>query len=357
MPRAVVITKLDHARANYQNALSAAQNAFGDKVLPLYLPAGDGLIGLLSQSYYEYAEGKRSTAAPDPSYADQIEVLRGTLIEGIIEESEDESLMERYLEGEEIDQKVLIEDLERAVARGLVLPRHPGLQRLRRRHAGAARGRSTSGFPSPLEHKLPDVFTPHGVAAPEACRATRPEPLLAEVVKTTSDPYVGRVSLVRVFSGTIRPDTTVHVSGHFTSFFGDHNGARTGTRTMTRTSGSARCRSRSARRSARRRQVVAGDLCAIGRLTRAETGDTLSDKADPLLLRAVEHAGAVAADRRPGACEDRRGQARGRACSGWRPRIRRCGSSRTRRPTRSCCGAWARRTRTSYWTRWRTGTA
>src|ERR1700759_5818801 len=73
MPRAVVITKLDHARANYQNALAAAQNAFGDKVLPLYLPTGDGVIGLLSQTHYEYANGKRTTHAPDASYADQIE--------------------------------------------------------------------------------------------------------------------------------------------------------------------------------------------------------------------------------------------------------------------------------------------
>jgi len=54
MPRAVVITKLDHARANYREALAAAQDAFGDKVLPLYLPTGPptctGLIGLLSQT-------------------------------------------------------------------------------------------------------------------------------------------------------------------------------------------------------------------------------------------------------------------------------------------------------------------
>ncbi len=48
MPRAVVITKLDHARANYAGALRAAQDAFGEKVLPLYLPADDGLVGLLS---------------------------------------------------------------------------------------------------------------------------------------------------------------------------------------------------------------------------------------------------------------------------------------------------------------------
>src|SRR5271168_4630306 len=88
MPRAVVITKLDHARANYQNALAAAQNAFGDKVLPLYLPTAlpscEGLIGLLSQTRYQYADGKRTTQSPEESDADRIEDARGTLIEGII---------------------------------------------------------------------------------------------------------------------------------------------------------------------------------------------------------------------------------------------------------------------------------
>src|SRR6202011_1512256 len=78
---------------------------------------------------------------------------------------------------------------------------------------------ATRGFPSPMEHPLPEVFTPQGAThATLACDVDAP--LLAEVVKTTSYPYVGRVSLVRVFSGTIRPDATVHVSGHFSSFFG-----------------------------------------------------------------------------------------------------------------------------------------
>ncbi|MDX6247499.1 MAG: elongation factor [Kribbellaceae bacterium] len=279
MPRAVVITKLDHARANYENALSSAQNAFGDKVLPLYLPAGEGLVGLLSQTQYEYSDGKRTTQAPDPSYADQIEEQRGTLIEGIIEESEDESLMDRYLGGEEIDQAVLIEDLERAVARGSFFPAIPvcsgtgvGTQELLEV--------ATSGFPSPLEHPLPEVFTPHGVAR-KKLTCDPDGPLLAEVVKTTSDPYVGRVSLVRVFSGTIRPDTTVHVSGHFASFFGESNthadhdeDERIGTLSFP-----------IGRQQRPASSVVAGDLCAIGRLTRAETGDTLSDKTEPLLLK------------------------------------------------------------------------
>src|SRR3954464_12559417 len=165
MPRAVVITKLDHARANYESALEAAQEAFGDKVLPLYLAADSpctGLIGLLSQTHYEYSHGKRTTThAPDASYSDAIEELRGTLIEGIIEESEDETLMERYLGGEAIDESILIQDLEKAVARGSFFPVIPVCS-----STGVGTREllevATRGFPSPTEHPLPEVFTPQG---------------------------------------------------------------------------------------------------------------------------------------------------------------------------------------------------
>jgi elongation factor G len=92
LPRAVVVTKLDHARASYDTVLAAAQAAFGDKVLPLYLPVreGDGvsgLVGLLSQRQFDYSGGKRTESDPADAYADELEEQRGTLIEGIIEES------------------------------------------------------------------------------------------------------------------------------------------------------------------------------------------------------------------------------------------------------------------------------
>jgi elongation factor G len=287
MPRAVVITKLDHARANHDEALAAAQDAFGDKVLPLYLPTGAGLIGLLSQTQYEYSGGKRTTHPPDPSLADRIEEARGSLIEGIIEESEDESLMERYLDGEAIDESVLIQDLERAIARGSFFPVIPVC-------SGTGVGTlellevATRGFPSPMEHPLPEVFTPHGAAHAElACDVDAP--LLAEVVKTTSDPYVGRVSLVRVFSGTIKPDATVHVSGHFSSFFAGTEGNGGGAaHTHPDHDEDERIGVLSFPLGKQQRPavaVVAGDICAIGRLSRAETGDTLSDKSEPLVLR------------------------------------------------------------------------
>lgn len=290
MPRAVVITKLDHARANYSEALAAAQNAFGDKVLPLYLPtalpACEGLIGLLSQTRYQYAGGQRTMQSPDPADADRIEGARATLIEGIIEESEDESLMDRYLGGEAIDESVLIDDLERAVARGSFFPVIPICS-----STGVGTCEllevATRGFPSPMEHRMPEVFTPQG--APHAELACDVEaPLLAEVVKTTSDPYVGRVSLVRVFSGTIRPDTTVHVSGHFASFFGGDEGAQGNGHSHPDHDEDERIGVLSFPLGKQQRPapaVVAGDICAIGKLSRAETGDTLSDKAEPLVLR------------------------------------------------------------------------
>ena len=257
MPRAVVITKLDHQRADFDEAL-ACQDAFGDSVAPLYLPvtsgpgAVTGLVGLLSGRFYDYTSGTRTERDPDPDQADRVEELRSSLIEGIIQESEDETLMERYLGGEEIDQSVLIDDLEKAVARASFFPVIP-VCHSRGWGCGVAGGRHPA-FPSPPEHPPARVFTASGaVRKPLSCDPSWP--LLAEVVKTTSDPYVGRISLVRVFSGTIRPDATVAcVWAIFLAFDGWRRGpVHTATPIMTRTSGSARSPPRWASSSATRR--------------------------------------------------------------------------------------------------------
>ena len=280
MPRAVVITKIDHQRADFDACLDACREAFGDAIAPLYLPVGapvDGLIGLLSQKLYRYSGGSPGARTEDTASAadqDRMEELRGELIEGIITESEDESLMDRYLSGEEIDPKVLIEDLEKAVARGsfypvLVVsaPQRIGMLELLEV--------MTEAFPSPAEHPLPAVTTPDG--KPVSGLSSDPKgPLLAEVVKTTSDPYVGRISLVRVFSGTLRPDASVHVSGHGRSTRGhdDHdNDERIGALT-----------SPLGKQQRPVTQCAAGDICAVAKLSTAETGDTLSEKEHPLLM-------------------------------------------------------------------------
>ncbi len=266
MPRAVVITKLDQARADYDGVLGQAQAAFGDKVMPLYVPIRDG-------GNVTALDGLLEPCGPD------LEALRGSLIEGVIEESEDESLMDRYVGGEEIDAKVLVDDLERAVARATFFPVVPVCSVT---GVGCAEllDLAVRAFPSPAEHPSPEVFTPAGAVA-GAITCDPEAPLVAEVVKTTSDPYVGRLSVVRVFSGTLVPDASVHVSGHVASFFGDDSGhpdhdedERIGA--LSHSFG---------KQLSPAAQVVAGDLCAIGRLTCAETGDTLSSVDQPLVLK------------------------------------------------------------------------
>ncbi|MBV9485565.1 MAG: elongation factor G-like protein EF-G2, partial [Frankiaceae bacterium] len=284
MPRAVVITRLDSPRADFEETLAACQAAFGDGVLPLYLPLhGDdesigGLIGLLSQQIYDYSTGSREQRDPDPEHLPLIEEHRNALIEGIIAESEDETLMDRYLGGEDIDVKVLIDDLETAVARGSFYPVLAAC-------AGSGLGMAellevlVNGFPSPLEHPLLPVARPDGSSV-EPLTCDPAGRLCAEVVKTTTDPYVGRISLVRIFSGTLTPDAVLHVSGHGLSDRGheDHD--------VDEKVGALSCPLGKTQRPVD--HAIAGDIVAIAKLARAETGDTLSTKDDPLLVQAWE---------------------------------------------------------------------
>jgi elongation factor G len=282
MPRAVVITRLDSPRADFEATLEACQSAFGDGVLPVYLPlhadGGEvaGLIGLLSQQVIDYSGGERSQRDPDGEHLPLITDARNALIEGIIAESEDETLMDRYLEGEEIDTKVLIDDLETAVARGSFYPVLAAC-------AGSGLGMVellevlTSAFPSPLEHPLLPVTRPDGSSV-EPLTCDPAGRLCAEVVKTTTDPYVGRISLVRVFSGTLQPDATLHVSGHGLADRGhdDHD--------VDEKVGALSCPLGKTQRPIE--HAIAGDIVAIAKLSQAETGDTLSSKDDPLLVHA-----------------------------------------------------------------------
>ncbi|MGW0947564.1 elongation factor G-like protein EF-G2 [Streptomyces sp. NPDC002623] len=294
MPRAIVVTHLEAARADFEEMTRICAEAFGgddpDAVLPLYQPLRGpegpdghapvtGLTGLLSRTLFDYSSGERKESEPGEDQLPDLEEARNRLIEGIIAESEDETLMDRYLGGEQIDVKTLIEDLERAVARGTffpVLAAAPAAE-------GARQGLGTvellelvtRGFPTPLEREAPRVTTVDG--RPRDLSSCDPDgPLVAEVVKTSSDPYVGRVSLVRVFSGTLHPDETVHVSGHGLADRGheDHDvderigalSAPFGKQQRTLT------------------HCIAGDLACVAKLGRAETGDTLSAKDDPLLM-------------------------------------------------------------------------
>ncbi|WP_104163550.1 elongation factor G-like protein EF-G2 [Cryobacterium sp. N22] len=284
MPRAVVINRIDHPRAAYEAVLAACQENFG-AVLPLAVPirnngAITGLLGLLSSTVSDYGTGTAGPAQRPATEAERAdaEPARATLIEGIIAESEDETLMERYLGGAEIDLGTLTADLEIAVVRGSF---YPVLATSAETGVGMTELLEvlTGAFPSPMERALPTVTDLDGrEVGPLTCDPDGP--LVGEVVRTTIDSFLGRVCLVRIFSGTLREDSIVHIGGHGLTDRGhqDHDSDERVTHLQSPLGAILRpvpyC--------------VAGDICALTRLTDAETGDTVSDREAPLLVEAWE---------------------------------------------------------------------
>jgi elongation factor G len=281
MPRVIVITKSDRDTADVESTIEDCQHLFGSGIAALHLPLHNddetvaGLIDLVSLQVIDYSGNERTERAADPEHLSLVQDQRRDLIEGIITESEDETLLDRFLAGEHLDPDILMKDLEAAVARGhfypvlmtAALPQSFAVHELLTM--------LTRGMPSPLEHALPSVTSPDG--SPRAPLECDPQgPLCAEVIQTKSDPYVGRLSLIRIFSGQLTRDTTLHISGHFFSERG-HISHDVDERVGAISSGIPHD-------STHASVASAGDIVCVARLAHAETADTISDVNYPLLI-------------------------------------------------------------------------
>ncbi len=291
VPRAIAVSKLDLPRSSYDETIARCQRVFGD-AQALYLPVHDaarvvvGTMGLLSQRVFDSSGASRIERDPDADEAAAVAEHRGPLIEAVIEESEDDTLLDRYLEGEDIATDTVIEDLKTAVAKATFFPLVPispatgvGLEEVLEIVEQC--------FPSPATRPLPTAYSPAGATLPTA--TCDPDgPLLAEVIRTTSDPYIGRLSLVRVFSGTLRPDDVVHVSGHLGAFVaqrgGGSGGAVEGHHDHDDDERVGPISSPLDDATRPRGPAIAGEVVLVSKLSHAETSDTLSGKDRPALV-------------------------------------------------------------------------
>jgi elongation factor G len=269
LPRMFFVNKLDRERASFERTLDQLRDRFGAGVAPLELPIGEeasfrGIADLLTDSAVFYEGGKATKGEIPDEMTEREHEVRDNLVEGIV--VADDDLTERYLEGEAISPKELEEALAKGVAEASVFPvtcgsatRVIGIDRLAQLICEVG--------PSPLDRPPVTVDAGNGTAEVLPDPAGQP---LALVYRTIADPYVGKVSFLKVLSGTIRPDVVL---------------------TNPRSHSDERLHSLFTMRGKEQVQVQylpAGDLGAVAKLSDTATGDTLAPKGTPVTVPAAD---------------------------------------------------------------------
>ncbi|HUR50338.1 MAG TPA: elongation factor G [Acidimicrobiales bacterium] len=265
IPRMVFVSKLDRERAGFERTLDQLRSVFGAGIAPLELPIGEeaalrGVADLLTDTAITYEEGKATTGEiPEDMEALEHQV-HDNLVEGIV--VADDDLMTRYLDGDIPNPKELEDTLAKGVAAASVFP--------------VVCGSATKGIaidrladficeigPSPLDR--PPVIVEAGGTTQEISPDSSQSPL-AYVFKTIADPYVGKLSVFKVLTGTLRADAVmVNTRAHSDERL----------HTLVTLKGKEQLAVK---------ELAAGDIGAVAKLAHTITGDTLAPKGTPVAV-------------------------------------------------------------------------
>jgi len=272
LPRIALVNRMDRERASFERALESLREAFGRPVMPVALPLGEeadfrGLVDLLSERAYVYAEdqsGSVSTQDVPPQLAERVAALRGELVEMVAETSE--SLMEEFFEQGTLPTDKLLAGLRDAVRDGKLFPALP-VSALTNVGTATLLDAVVDLLPSPAERPAARGTEPGGAAAERP--ATPEAPLSAFVFKSLADVHAGRITLLRVLSGVLKSDSTVHNASRDAAERVGHLFLLQGKNQVPVD------------------EVRAGDIGAVAKLKETQTGDTLADKASPIVYPAL----------------------------------------------------------------------
>ncbi|MBE3593282.1 MAG: elongation factor G [Thermoanaerobacter sp.] len=258
LPIIFFINKMDRENADYFKALNQLIDKFGNKVIPLTFPIGSeqsfkGYVDVLTQKAYVYDEkGVKETEVP-ADLMDKVLSAKEELIENIAEN--DETLMEKYFRGEEFTQEEMKEGIKNSIRIGELMPVLCGSS-LKNIGTDKLLDAIVEFLPSPL-----DI---------EREKASENGPVAAFVFKTIADPYVGRLSIFKVVSGTLTSDSTLLNSNKQMQEKISQIYILRGKKQMPVS------------------KLVAGDIGAVAKLQYTMTGDTLCDISNPVTLSAIE---------------------------------------------------------------------
>jgi elongation factor G len=273
LPRFVVISKMDRENANFQAALESARTLSADATfIPVQLPWGEkhefkGVIDLFSMKA-RAGDGKILEAIPD-EYQDAAEEARIALVEAAAEG--DDTLLEKYLEGEELTAEEVAKGFRKAVLSGHFIP------------VFVIAGTAAIGT-QPLLDAILDLMPAPSEVEPvvgtspsgdETLTASDAGPLAVYVWKTTADPFVGKLTYLKVYSGILNADTRIYNHTRDTE-------ERLGTLYVMR-----------GKEQIAVKTLHAGDIGTVAKLGETNTGDTLGDKGKPITLAKPEYPNAL----------------------------------------------------------------
>ena len=268
--RMIVINQMDRENANFSRALSTITDKYGSHIAPIEVPIVEGgkfsgVVCVLENKAYT-GEGKQLKAVDIPaSVAADVEKAREQIMEAAA--GADDELMEKFFEEGELSPDEMMLGLRKGIQEGTVVPVVccSGITRI-----GLAKllDYIIDLMPSPAGHVLEGIDPRTGDAVERVCADD--QPFSARVFKTMADPFVGKLSLMKVTSGTLTADTQLYnVNAEKTEKPGTIYFLR-GKKQNTTT------------------KVCAGDLCALAKLQSVATGNTLCDANNPVKFPDLE---------------------------------------------------------------------
>ena len=274
LPRVIFINKMDRERADFYKVVAEVSQAFDIKATPVFLPIGAeehfaGVVDLIKKNAYVYTKdtsGKFETGDIPADMEDLVGEWHEKMIENIVEANDD--LMEKYLEGEDLPEKDVEQTFIEGIKSGLIVPIVCGSATA---NIGVPQLMDIiiNGLPSPSDRKPNQGIRPGSDETIE--RTPSPDaPFSALVFKTVADPFAGKLTLLRIFSGTLQADSTVYnANKEVKEKFGQ----------ILLPEG-------------KKQQSIGeagpGDIVAIAKLKETTTGDTLCAENDPIIYQPTQ---------------------------------------------------------------------
>jgi elongation factor G len=259
LPRVVLVNKLDRENTSFETALEALRNQFGVKVVPLQLPIGEqsgfrGVIDLVSRKGYTFEGGNKVQEVAIPSdIQDRVSTYREQLIESAVES--DDTLMEKFLEGEELNDEEVLTVVKLGTRTGQLIPVLCGS------------GSKNIGVQTLLD-AIVDYLPSAADAVPDDAQAFGSN--TSVFVFKTAAAQVGTISNFRVYSGSLKSDT------HLVNLQ---------TKADERIGQISIPRGKSQENAS---EIAAGDFGAVAKLANTHTGDTLSNAKDATPLDSID---------------------------------------------------------------------